>query len=82
MTGKVLRAFELDEGKGSARASVNYLEERAKVYKGTLNHESLKALRRGSILATDPKRPPPTVPSRPTSRDGNRILGGFTAGLR
>ncbi len=50
VTEKVLRAFELDEGKRGARAYVNYLDERAKDRKGTLNDESLKALRRGWYL--------------------------------
>ncbi|NNC87341.1 MAG: transposase [Akkermansiaceae bacterium] len=50
VTEKVLRAFELDEGKRGARAYVNYLEERAKDRRAALNDESLKALRRGWYL--------------------------------
>lgn len=50
VTEKVLRAFELDEGRRGARAYVKYLEKRAKDRKAALNDESLKALRRGWYL--------------------------------
>ncbi len=49
-TERVLRAFELDEGRRGRRSYTAYLEERAKDREGVLTDESLKELRRGWFL--------------------------------
>jgi len=52
-TGRVLAAFELDEGGRGRRSYARYLEERAKDRKGVLGDASLDALRRGWYLGED-----------------------------
>lgn len=49
-TERVLRAFELDEGRRGRRGYTAYLEARAKDRDATLTDESLKELRRGWFL--------------------------------
>ncbi len=50
VTGRVLEAFELAEGRRGRRAYARYLEARAKDRDGALSDDSLKALRRGWYL--------------------------------
>lgn len=50
---RVLRAFQLEEGRRGQRAYASYLEERAKDRKGTLTDASLEVLRRGWYLGED-----------------------------
>ena len=53
VTGRVLEAFALAEGRRGLKAYAHYLEERAKDQEGVLTDESLKALRRGWYLGEE-----------------------------
>ncbi|GAA5484545.1 transposase [Haloferula sargassicola] len=67
-TGRVLRAFELEEGGRGRRSYVGYIEKRGKDRAGTLSDESLKELRRGWCLG------------EPEFRD--RVIEGLGAAIR
>jgi hypothetical protein len=53
VTERVLRRFELDEGRNGLAAYSRYLEQRAKDKEGSLTDESLKELRRGWYLGEE-----------------------------
>jgi len=67
-TGRVLRAFELAEGRRGRAAYARYLEARAKDRKGTQSDESLTELRRGWYLGEDSFR--------------DKLLDAMASGLR
>ena len=52
-SGKVLKAFELEEGRRGAASYGRYLESRARDREGTLSDEALKELRRGWYLGEE-----------------------------